>query len=65
MPNPIKVKRSETSTNVPSLTYGEIGVNIADKKIYVGNSSNQTVLIVDGNATSGGGVDPVISGMIF
>ena len=51
MPNPIKVKRSETSTNVPTLTYGEIGVNIADKKIYVGSSSNNATLIVDGNIT--------------
>lgn len=51
MPNPIKVKRSETSTNVPTLSYGEIGVNIPDKKIYIGDSSNNAALIVDGNIT--------------
>jgi hypothetical protein len=54
MANPIvKIKRSETAAAVPSLTYGELGVNITDKKIYVGNSSNSATLIVDGNAAGG------------
>jgi hypothetical protein len=48
----IKVKRSETTTAVPTLTYGELGVNIADKKIFVGNSSNVATLIVDGISTT-------------
>jgi hypothetical protein len=52
MANPIiKVKRSETASAVPTLTYGELGVNITDKKIFVGNSSNVSTLIVDGNAS--------------
>jgi len=52
MANPIvKVKRSETASAVPTLTYGELGVNITDKKIYVGNSSNTATLVVDGNAS--------------
>jgi hypothetical protein len=51
MANPlIKVKRSETASAVPTLTYGELGVNITDKKIFVGSSSNVATLIVDGNA---------------
>jgi hypothetical protein len=53
MANPIiKVKRSETASSVPTLTYGELGVNITDKKIFVGNSSNVSTLIVDGNASA-------------
>ena len=56
MANPIvKVKRSETASAVPTLTYGELGVNITDKKIYVGNSSNTATLVADGstiNATN-------------
>jgi hypothetical protein len=52
MANPIiKVKRSETAAAVPTLTYGELGVNITDKKIFVGNSSSVATLIVDGNAS--------------
>jgi hypothetical protein len=54
MANPIvKIKKSETASAVPSLTYGELGVNITDKKIYMGNSSDSATLIVDGNATGG------------
>jgi hypothetical protein len=53
MANPIvKVKRSETALAVPTLTYGELGVNITDKKIYVGNSSNTAILL---NVSGGGG----------
>ena len=58
MANTIKIKRSETASAVPSLTYGELGVNITDKKIYMGNSSNNTTLIVNG-------ISPVVMGMIF
>jgi glutamate synthase domain-containing protein 3 len=47
----VKVKRSETASAVPTLTYGELGVNITDKKIYVGNSTNTATLLVDGNAS--------------
>lgn len=60
MANTIKIKRSETASTVPSLTYGELGINITDKKIYIGNSANNPTLIVDGSDVS-----PVIMGMIF
>ena len=66
MANTIKIKRSETASAVPSLTYGELGVNITDKKIYMGNSSNSATLIVNGNAVGGGSsISPVVMGMIF
>jgi hypothetical protein len=52
----IKLKRSETAAASPTgLSYGEVAVNITDKKIFIGNSAGATVLIVDGNATGGGG----------
>lgn len=52
MANTIKPKRSNTSSNTPSLQEGEIAVNVADKKLWIGdNSPTPTpVLIVDGNA---------------
>lgn len=47
----IKLKRSETAATAPaSLQYGEVAINVTDKKIYIGNSSGVTTLIVDGNA---------------
>jgi hypothetical protein len=47
----IKLKRSETAAAQPaSLEYGEVAINVTDKKIYIGNSSGATTLIVDGNA---------------
>lgn len=52
MANTIKPKRSNTSSNTPSLQEGEIAINVADKKLWIGdNSPTPTpVLIVDGNA---------------
>jgi hypothetical protein len=52
----IKLKRSDTPGNVPaSLEHGEVGVNIPDKKIYIGSGDTDgtPVLIVDGNAVGG------------
>jgi hypothetical protein len=46
----IKIKRSSTSSSVPAtLSLGELGINIVDKKIWVGNSSETPVLISDYN----------------
>lgn len=52
MANTIKPKRSNTSSNTPSLQEGEIAINVADKKLWIGdNAPTPTpVLIVDGNA---------------
>ena len=44
MANTIKLKRSGTSSQVPSsLEYGEIAINSADGKIFYKNNSNQIV----------------------
>lgn len=40
-----KVKRSEVSSRVPTLLEGELAINLVDKKIFAGDSSNQTVEI--------------------
>ena len=50
MANIIKPKRSESTGQTPTLSPGELAVNIADKKVWVANSSGTPVLIVDGNA---------------
>jgi hypothetical protein len=48
----IKPKRSTTPGNVPTLNAGELGINIADKKIYMGDGAS-AVLIVNGAAAAG------------
>lgn len=60
MANVIKPKRSESTGQTPTLSPGELAVNIADKKVWVANSSGTPVLIVDGNASISE-TDPVFS----
>ena len=46
MSTTLKIKRSITSGNTPSnLSLGELAVNIPDKKIWIGDSEQQPVLI--------------------
>jgi hypothetical protein len=49
----IKIKRSLVAGTSPSsLSEGELGVNIPDKKIWIGDENDSPVLIVDeGNLT--------------
>ena len=42
MTNVIQIKRSNTSSTIPTLLYGEIGWNSADSKLYVGNFAGTT-----------------------
>lgn len=60
MANIIKPKRSESTGQTPTLSPGELAVNIADKKVWVADSSGTPVLIVDGNASITE-TDPVFS----
>ena len=39
MANKIQLKRSNTSSAVPTVAYGELGLNVNDKKMYYGNAS--------------------------
>ena len=48
MATTIKLKNSVTTTVTPSsLAQGEMGINITDKKLWVGDASNSPVLIND------------------
>ena len=50
MPNIIKIKRSETSNSVPTvsdLAVGEICMNIADQKLYTRKSDDSIVTVSD------------------
>lgn len=60
MANIIKPKRSESTGQTPTLSPGELAVNIVDKKVWVADSSGTPVLIVDGNASITE-TDPVFS----
>ena len=45
----IKIKRSETVGSVPTgLTAGELAINIADQRVFVGNESGNTVTLFAG-----------------
>jgi len=39
MANKIQLKRSNTASAVPTVAYGELGLNVNDKKMYYGNAS--------------------------
>jgi hypothetical protein len=48
-PIKIKIKRGLTSGVEPAgLTYGELAVNIADKKMFIGGVTGETVLLFTG-----------------
>ena len=46
MANIIKPKRSYTATNTPTLVSGELGINAADGKIYLGNAAGSANVLV-------------------
>lgn len=51
----IKFLRSSTAGVIPvGLTYGEIAINIADRKLYVGGTGGNAVLIDSGGSGAGG-----------
>ena len=52
MPNIIKPKRSYTATNTPTLASGELGINAADGKIYLGNAAGSANVLVSSLAFS-------------
>jgi hypothetical protein len=55
MPKIVKIKRSNVAGSTPTLSYGELGYNAADNKLFAGNSSNQPVVVGAGGSSSGGG----------
>lgn len=52
MANTIKPKRSYTASNTPTLASGEVGVNAADGKIYLGNAAGTANILVSSLARS-------------
>ena len=52
----IKILRSNTAGASPSLTAGEIAINMADKKLFVGNNSGSNIVFRDESYVSQGGV---------
>ena len=46
MANIIKPKRSYTATNTPTLASGELGLNAADGKIWIGNAAGNANVLV-------------------
>ena len=46
MANVIKPKRSYTATNTPTLAAGELGLNAADGKIWIGNAAGSANVLV-------------------
>ena len=60
-PIKIKIKRGLTAGVEPSgLTYGEIAINITDKKMFVGGVTGETILLFAG--TTGGGNQELVTG---
>lgn len=61
----ISFKNSTTASNVPaSLQQGELGVNIADAKLYIGNASNVTTQIIGTVGTQDAGSMAITGGTI-
>lgn len=52
MANTIKPKRSYTASNTPTLASGEVGVNAADGKIWIGNAAGNANVLVSSLARS-------------
>ena len=50
MANTLQIKRSTTAGNVPQLAAGELGVNLPDNKLFVGQDDNTKLLIHSDNA---------------
>lgn len=53
MTTTIITKHNDTTGNAPiTLAHGEVAINIADKYVWVGDSSNAPILLVDGQTSS-------------
>jgi hypothetical protein len=52
MPKIVKIKRSNVAGSTPTLSYGELGYNAADNKLFAGNAANSPVVV---GAGGGGG----------
>ena len=55
MPKIVKIKRSNVAGSTPTLSYGELGYNAADNKLFAGNAANSPVVVGAGGSSGGGG----------
>lgn len=55
MPKIAKIKRCNVAGSTPTLSYGELGWNSADGKLFAGNAANQAVLVNTPSLGGGGG----------
>ena len=54
MPATLKIKNSSTPTTAPTgLTAGEMAINLADKKLYVGGTAGTNTIFLDSTAVAG------------
>jgi hypothetical protein len=54
-PIKIKIKRGLTAGIEPSgLTYGEVAINITDKKMFIGGITGETILLFTGSTAPSG-----------
>lgn len=60
MSNIIRIKRGITGGVVPTgLTFGELAVNITDKKLFVGGSTGNTIELLGGGGGATSGISSV------
>jgi hypothetical protein len=52
MPKIVKIKRSNVAGSTPTLSYGELGWNAADGRLFAGNAANQPVVVGAGGSAS-------------
>lgn len=57
----IRILRSDTAAAVPSLTAGEIAVNIPDQRIFVGNSTGGVISFFGNGVTGVNGITGGVS----
>jgi hypothetical protein len=61
MPKIAKIKRCNVAGSIPVLSFGELGWNSADRKLYAGDAANQSVLVNTPSSGGGGGGNANIS----
>jgi hypothetical protein len=52
MPKIVKVKRSNVAGSTPTLSYGELGYNAADNRLFAGDAANRPVVVGSGGGGS-------------
>ncbi len=59
MPKIVKIKRSNVAGSTPALSYGELGYNAADNRLFAGDAANRPVVVGAGGSGGGGSANIV------